>query len=303
MAVGASDGGDPLSELWNGISWSVENMPSAPILTIINGLSCSSRSFCIAVGDSGYGGDQTFAEIWNGSTWSIQQTAQVAGAGATDLSSVSCTSPSACIAVGASFDPALSDETPLIERWNGISWSVQTTPDPRAEPSELNGVSCTSSRACIAVGGTNANDRPQPLVERWDGVSWSIERVPSAHSAALQAVSCTSNVVCTALGTIPGKAVAFQSAPASAKLSRIPVPCASGPFTLHLTGAGISSVAWSLDGKRIQGHIVDRGRRYAASVWLSPGTHTLDVKVKFVPSSQAHPLSFRRTTRGCLPAD
>ena len=302
MSVGASDRG-PLSELWNGSSWLIENMPRAPILTIINGLSCSSSGFCIAVGDSGYGGDQMFAEIWNGSTWSIQQTAPVEGAGATGLSGVSCTSPSACIAVGSSFNPALTDETPLIERWNGIRWSVQTTPDPGAEPSELNGVSCTSNRACIAVGGTDANDSPQPLVERWGGASWSIERVPRADGAALQAVSCASNVVCTALGTIPGEVVAVQSAPASAKLSGIPVPCAGRPFTLHLNGVGISSVGWSLDGKRIQGRIVDRGRRYVASVRLSPGTHKLDVKVKFEASSQAHPLAFRRIARGCLPAD
>jgi hypothetical protein len=309
MAVGASDAADPLSELWDGSSWSVEKMPSAPILTIVNALSCWSSSFCIAVGDSGYGADQSFAEIWNGSIWSLQQTAQVAGAGGTDLSSVSCTSPSACIAVGASFDPALTDETPLIERWNGISWSVQTTPDPGAEPSELNGVSCTSSRACTAVGGAGPYYQAQPLVERWDGASWSVERVPSGHGAVPQAVSCASNVVCTVLGlspgelaTLPGDVVAVQSVPASAKLSGIPVRCASGPFTLHLTGAGISSVAWSLDGKRIPGRIVDSGRRYFASVRLSPGRHRLDVKVKFDPSSQAHALAFHRTARGCLPA-
>lgn len=126
---------------------------------IINSLSCSSSRFCIAVGDSGYGGDQAFAEIWNGTIWSIQRIARVAGA--TDLSSVSCTSRSACIAVGARFDSALTNETPLIERW--------------------------------------------------DGASWSVERVPGTHGAVLQAVSCASHVVCTALGTGPGKVVAVQS--------------------------------------------------------------------------------------------
>jgi hypothetical protein len=210
MAIGDSDGDGPFSEFWDGSRWSVEKMPGAPILTLINGVSCSSDRFCIAVGDSGYGGDQAFAEIWNGSVWSIQQTAQVASAGATDLSSVSCTSPSACIAVGARFNPALREETPLIERWNGIRWSVRRTPQLGGEPSALSSVSCTSSRACLAVGATDANDRPRPLVERWDGASWSVERAPRAHGAVPQVVSCASNVVCTALGRNPSGVVAIR---------------------------------------------------------------------------------------------
>ena len=50
--------------------------------------------------------------------------------------------------------------------------------------------------------------------------------------------------------TVRGNDVAERSAPASANLSGIPVPCASARFTLHVTGIGISSVAWSVDSKR-----------------------------------------------------
>jgi hypothetical protein len=116
------------------------------------------------------------------------------------------------------------------------------------------------------------------------------------------AVSCTSGVICTAVGnSVRGDDVAEQSAPASAMLSGIPVPCASARFTLHVTGIGISSIAWSLDSKRINSQSVDRGTRYVASVRLSPGRHKLTVRVRFTAASQAHVHTFRRSVLGCSP--
>jgi hypothetical protein len=290
---------------WDGSSWSVESMPdpanvfpgstSATIL----GLSCSSSSFCVAVGFF-YNGPvgQTFAERWDGSSWSFQPTAQVAGAFEARLSSVSCTSPSDCVAVGdASFDRTQPFSYALAERWDGTSWSLQATPNGPGVSSELDGVSCTSSRACTAVGETAF--RPgvhQPVVEGWDGTNWSLERAPGAPGSLLGAVSCTSSVNCMAVGS-----VAEQSAPATAKLSGIPVGCASGRFTVHLNGIGISSVAWSLDSQRLKGHTVVRGTRYVASIRLSPGRHRLRVKVRFEPSAQTRALTFRRTLLGCSP--
>jgi hypothetical protein len=303
MAVGSSIDYAPLvlfAERWDGASWFTESMP-APVgatYPYVTALSCTSNSFCIAVGsDVGAG---PFAERWDGSAWSIMPLPQVAGP-TTDLSSVSCTSPSACIAVGnRSTFPFHGSSQTLAEQWDGTSWSVQRTPNAPGKSNVLAGVSCTSRRACTAVGNTDAQ---QPLVERGDGRSWTLERTPRAGVTGLGVVSCTSDVICTAVGSVTsGNDLADQSIPARAKLSPTPVPCADARFTIHVTGIGISSVAWSLDRKRLYGHAVDRGTHYVASIRLSPGRHQLTVKVRFTASSQTHARTFRRSVLGCSPA-
>ena len=312
-AVGIS--GRPFAERWDGSSWSLESMPdpvppaniSQPGTNINDlSLSCSSGSFCTAVGgyDLNSGGGQSFAERWDGSSWSLGATPEIAGASYTDLSGVSCTSSRACVAVGQ-YNPSSSRpvQRTLGERWNGTGWSVERTPNAVGQSNELVAVSCTSNRACMAVGQTYSNAGFQPLVERWGGISWSVERTP-LPGGLVQAVSCTSPVICTVIASPRGSlyTVAEQSGPASAKLSGITSACTSARFTLRVTGAGISSVAWSLDSKTIRGHSVHPGMRYVASIRLSPGRHKLAVKVKFTASSQTHALTFRRELRGCSPA-
>jgi hypothetical protein len=301
---------------WDGRRWRIEPTPDPDPANdalradnALAGVSCTSSKLCVAVGEynpSSFSPDgihtvpvvMPVAERWNGVRWSMLTFPSLpSGAPAGGLSAVSCTSSRVCMAVGSS-----TDFSPLIvfaERWDGTSWSVQSTPNAPGEYNDLSGVSCTSSRACTAVGDAN---HQQPLVERWDGTSWSLERTPNAGGTRLTAVSCTSSAICTAVSnTVRGNDVAEQSASASAKLNGIPVPCASARFTLRVTGIGISSVAWSLDSKRLTGHSVDRATRYVASVRLSPGRHKLTVRVKFTASSQAHARTFRRSVLGCSP--
>ncbi|MBV9535848.1 MAG: hypothetical protein JO321_10605 [Solirubrobacterales bacterium] len=98
------------------------------------------------------GTDVTLVERWNGTKWAIQKTPKPAGAFARALIGVSCTSARACTAVGDYGNSAGTDVT-LVERWNGTKWAIQKTPNPvGAIESSLEGVSCTSARACTAVG-------------------------------------------------------------------------------------------------------------------------------------------------------
>ena len=55
----------------------------------------------------------------------------------------------------------------LAEHWSGREWEVQSTEDPGgASSSELQGVSCTSAAACMAVGGEeNSEGIPATLAE------------------------------------------------------------------------------------------------------------------------------------------
>ena len=40
----------------------------------------------------------------------------------------------------------------LIEHWNGISWSIVTSPNNGTSGLQLNGVTCASASDCWAVG-------------------------------------------------------------------------------------------------------------------------------------------------------
>jgi hypothetical protein len=229
----------PLADKWNGTTWtSVPVPPPQPKShsTILLGVSCTSATFCMAVGSAP--DDVGLAEKWNGTKWSIVLTP----AGASADQAVSCTSASACTAVGNS-----------VERWNGTKWSVQANPltdTPGPGGGDLNSVSCPSATSCTAIGGPNGEnaeqwngtkwsllpDAPAPtpsednfllglsctgagactatginfttggsqaLAERWNGSQWAIQQtasLPGANNAELASVSCTTATACTAVG-------------------------------------------------------------------------------------------------------
>ena len=137
-------------------------------------------------------------------TWSIQPTSGPTGATDSYLGGVSCTSARSCIAVGG-YETASGAYT-LAEHWNGTKWYVQHTPNPSGvKNSNLEAVSCTSARSCVAVGSyANAGDTVGfTLVESWNGTSWSIQHSPNplgAKVSFLAGVSCTSAQNCVAVG-------------------------------------------------------------------------------------------------------
>jgi hypothetical protein len=157
----------------------------------------------VAVNASGSvtGKDETFTTP----PWAIQSTAEPSGSKASDLPDASCTAAKECTAVGFyknSADVLLT----LAERRSGSSeWSPQTTPNPSgALESKLEGVSCTSSSACTAVGFyKNSAGTILTLAESWNGSAWTIQATPNpagATESALRGVSCTSSSACTAVG-------------------------------------------------------------------------------------------------------
>jgi hypothetical protein len=114
---------------------------------------------------------------------------------------VSCPARRMCVAVGIA---GTAGQLLLAERWNGRRWIVTHPVLPaKATSGGLTGVSCSSSRACTAVGfdfvpGTGSG----PLAERWNGRSWTLQSVPSAGNEGipLAGVSCPTARSCTAVG-------------------------------------------------------------------------------------------------------
>ena len=152
----------------------------------------------------GWGGGGGGRSVRRRRRWSIEPVPKPPNSGDTELSGVSCTSTRACVAVGWRDVPATNDPVPLVERWNGSTWSTEHTPmsNTAGWSGSLSAVSCASSSACVAVGlSYGDNSSSGPFAERWDGSSWSIERIPQLGDAeALDGVSCASSTDCTAVG-------------------------------------------------------------------------------------------------------
>jgi hypothetical protein len=95
------------------------------------------------------------------------------------LSAVACSNPATCMAVGSESN-ADGLSVPLAERWNGTTWTVQSTPGPAGalDGSLLQGVSCASATECMAVGVYStkrmASDGFWPFAERWNGTRWTL---------------------------------------------------------------------------------------------------------------------------------
>jgi tripartite motif-containing protein 71 len=125
------------------------------------------------------------------------------GAASKNLNGISCLSAKDCTAVGY-YRPQDAYLT-LVEHWDGTSWKVVSTPNPAgAGESRLEGVSCTSSKSCTAVGYYRTSSTAfSTLTERWNGISWSIVPSPNATGFArnnLYGVSCGGASDCWAVG-------------------------------------------------------------------------------------------------------
>jgi hypothetical protein len=189
---------------WNGTSWSQQatsNPSEGNAREAMLGVSCPSATFCVAVGKAG---SKPFAERWNGSEWLLSSVPKPAVAAEAKLEGVSCVSSSSCIAVG-SFRESTGGAKTLAENWNGTSWSRPSTPNPEGKTSsELSAVSCLSPRACTAVGQSfnEITGENKTLVEALTGTAWAIQASPNPNAWSLfSAVSCTSSIACTAVGS------------------------------------------------------------------------------------------------------
>ena len=85
--------------------------------------------------------------------------------------------------------------SPLVEHFNGTSWSIQTTP---ATGGTLNAVTAISPTDVWAVGGTGSAD----LVENFNGTTWSVVQVPSPGTSdpSLGGISAVSSTDIFAIG-------------------------------------------------------------------------------------------------------
>ena len=213
-AVGYSDVGsgyNTLIERWNGSVWTIVSSPNNSGNNILYGVTCTSTSDCWAVGT--YSNDdlfqRTLVEHWNGDVWNIVSSPNrgLSSPPIDALAGVACISASECWAAGSNDDTNGVGQT-LVERWDGMAWTIVDSPNPSGSNS-FQAVTCGSPsppEECWAVGETVTDrGRAQTLVEEWNGSAWSIVSSPNiGNYDDLLGVTCASQGDCWAVGFYGG---------------------------------------------------------------------------------------------------
>lgn len=212
-AVGFHNSGSlaqTLIERWDGTSWQIVSSPNVGSdHNVLAAVTCLSASDCRAVGYTGVeGATNAVVAQWNGTAWTSSALPQQPNSQEDLLRSVTCNSTSDCWAVGDSYDGVLGH--PLIERWDGTSWTSALAPNGAAD-NYLFRVACSSASDCWAVGrSNNATIDPelfdQDLILHWNGSDWSANTAlidPTAtYASDLAGVACSSGSECWAVGSI-----------------------------------------------------------------------------------------------------
>jgi hypothetical protein len=197
----------------------------------LNGSSCSSTSFCVAVGWVSDAGNDSFPliETFAGGTWtpSIAPLPSAQGSHpAGSLTGVSCAADGSCSAVGDYDDFNATADTAyqsgLLETLSGGTWASAQAPLPSGPDSGLvniNSVSCGTTTACIAVGQVDdfpSNSR-MLLVYSGNGATWTLDSAPPspptlASNLTMASVACPDANDCVAVGAYTDTAGAAQGA-------------------------------------------------------------------------------------------
>jgi hypothetical protein len=83
------------------------------------------------------------------------------------------------MSVGSWVDQMGEVVSTLAESWNGSSWSKVATPSPDYT-TPLDGIACTSSSDCMAVGSKQPESGNQvTLAESWNGTKWALVNTPN----------------------------------------------------------------------------------------------------------------------------
>lgn len=148
--------------------------------------------------------NKALIENWNGSQWSVIPSPNV-GANGSNLNSIAAVSSNNAWAVGRYSDKNLTQHA-LIERWNGTTWSLVSSPEPSQYGGGLEGITAVSANDIWAVGSYyNNGSISYTLAEHWNGTKWSIVSTPDPQNNGnflLAADAVSSNDVWAVGGSI-----------------------------------------------------------------------------------------------------
>jgi hypothetical protein len=187
-------------------NWTMVDSPNGSAVNDIVAVTCVSASDCWGVGRQRNGSIwQTLIEHWDGNSWNLIASPNTSTSDNNFLYGVACTSASQCWAVGNHGVMNFGVAQPLIEQWDGTTWTIYSSPlaNPVAEDGVLNSVTCTSASGCWAVGYQLSANVNQTFVQHWNGSAWltvTSANTSAAESNVLNGVTCTSASDCWAVG-------------------------------------------------------------------------------------------------------
>jgi hypothetical protein len=207
------------------ISWAPSNAPMPTVLPNgaipqsmrIAATSCSSTSFCVAVGTVGDASLNSFplAEMYSGGVWTPLVLPMPANTLTTNyevvLNSVSCPSDGVCAATGNYLSTEPNDNVPsgLLEWLSSGVWSASEGALPSGASASragyIDAVSCSSPSSCLAVGEFGDNNSWSGLLYFLDSGTWRMEvaSIPfdNNRQVVLNGVSCPDDSACVVVGT------------------------------------------------------------------------------------------------------
>jgi hypothetical protein len=226
----------PLSERWNGSSWSIAASPLPPGTSSgsLGAVKTFSATDAWAVGSTiGAAGQHTFIQRWNGTAWS-QVPSPSPHPSTNGLRGVDGVSPADVWAIGGV--GAGDQAAGLVLRWNGSAWSQVALPAPPAGLSRvrLEDVVAVSATDVWIVGYAQSGCCQQvPYYLHWTGQGWQQGRA-----------------------NVPGIFTAVT---------------ALSPTRVYAVGGGVISrwngSAWSVEAQTVQGTLDEISAAGPSTVW------------------------------------
>lgn len=178
MALGVTNS-SVVTTVFNGSTWDPPTILDDGTVVNPEAVSCSSTSFCAAVGVGTGNQHDSVAYTYNGGTWS---SASVLGY-SIQLVSVSCPADGSCLAIG-------SGEA---YQYQGGGWrnGVSTGLD-------FGSVACSSSRNCLAVGNATSGESGGGF-NTFENGSWSTVQIIGLKEGPAS-VSCVTSSWCMGVG-------------------------------------------------------------------------------------------------------
>ncbi len=212
---------------------------------VLRGVASIAADDAWAVGYRGPNATATLAERWDGSSWSASASIdpspyrnEFQGVAALDATHV--------WAVGTTLDTGL-DLVPLIEFWNGSTWTQQTAPGD----GQLHAVAALSASDAWAVGATPDGGT---LIERWNGSAWSeVTGADPSTNDVLLGVAAVSGTDAWAVGRSDagtllerwnGSTWSDVSSPAGVALTGVTAFATDDVWAVGDTGTGPLALHW-----------------------------------------------------------
>lgn len=173
-----------------------------------NSVSCTSVTFCMAVGYAGTGtyiSARRFAELFDGRYWVAASEPGWTGTGVSALGAVSCGEADGCLATGSLQSGPYRGAgrtlaLPVVESFLDARWTGAAVPVPLDSTSaDLGGVSCAGT-TCVVVGATGDVGVVSTFVAgRWTGASLTFAL---GGQGFLGSLSCPTASFCAGVGSV-----------------------------------------------------------------------------------------------------